>query len=83
VSLEEDLLLGKVATLEKRVDALEAIVTYPKGKVADVSGFDQEPGTETISTEPPAEDRAECPLCGKEVAVNKDGSLRKHKCEPE
>lgn len=28
-------------------------------------------------------DRSECPDCGNEVAVNKDGSLRKHQCEPE
>lgn len=25
-------------------------------------------------------DRSECPDCGREVAVNKDGSLRKHPC---
>lgn len=31
-------------------------------------------------------DRTQCPNCGKDVAVNKDGSLRKHDCgelEPE
>lgn len=27
--------------------------------------------------------RADCPECGGSVAVNKDGSLRKHPCNPE
>jgi hypothetical protein len=36
MSLEEDLLMRKVTKLEERVDALEAIVTYPKGKVVEV-----------------------------------------------
>lgn len=28
----------------------------------------------------PQRDRDECPDCGKQVAVNKDGTLRKHTC---
>lgn len=46
-----------------------------------------EPEREPIELEPAETvdfdthpDRAECPDCGKNVAVNKDGSLRKHRC---
>lgn len=37
---------------------------------------------EETESEPTLEqrDREECPDCGKPVAVNKDGSLRKHTC---
>lgn len=46
-----------------------------------------EPEHEPVALEPaetvdfsPYADRAVCPSCGKNVAVNKDGSLRKHQC---
>lgn len=54
MSLEEDLLLGKVAKLEKRVNALEAIVTSPKSK-AHEGGEQSSAGTssETSTEKPP------------------------------
>lgn len=46
-----------------------------------------EPEHEPVELEPaetvdfsPYADRAKCPDCGKDVAVKKDGSLRKHQC---
>lgn len=46
-----------------------------------------EPECEPVELEPaetvdfsPYPDRAVCPDCGKDVAVRKDGSLRKHQC---
>lgn len=85
MSYEEDYLMAEVAKLRGRVDALEAIVTSPKGKshqepaAADVSEADNDEAGQADEPE-----RAECPACGKEVPVNKDGSLRKHQCvEPD
>lgn len=48
---------------------------------APVHEPDPDPAYEPEPVEQPYADRADCADCGKDVAVNKDGSLRKHTCE--
>jgi hypothetical protein len=51
-------------------------VPDPEPDPEPVPASEPEPEPESVVDQ----DRADCPVCGKDVAVNKDGSLRKHGC---
>lgn len=56
------------------------VETRPAAEPAPVVVPEPEPEPPPVDPEP---SRVNCPDCGRNVAVNKDGSLRKHACTEE
>lgn len=69
--------MGKPAWVE-RAHRARGVSSPSKPETVDTEPAETAPTPEIESDTGP--DRATCPDCGREIAVNKDGSLRKHNC---